>query len=178
MLKRLSSILLLALAIPLATPCRTASAADVPKFASVNVQKVLAESKASKQALEMLQRNTANKQQQLTARETEIKQLINEFKKKESVMSLEARNEAQENIQNKQREYRRLAEDHQAALDQENAHWTKKITRALQSVIRELGREQGYTAVFGKGQVIYASPETDITPQVLERLDARTKDWF
>ncbi|MBF0425771.1 MAG: OmpH family outer membrane protein [Magnetococcales bacterium] len=148
------------------------------RFAFADVDKAMNQSLAAKKAREILDQSFTSKQRELTAMEGEIKSLMNDLEKRKNLMTPESQVELQEKIQNKRRELGRLAEDHRASLDRENALWSKKITRVLLSVIQDIGAEEGYTAIFGKGQVIFANPKIDITDRVLERLNSRTKELF
>ncbi|MBF0153127.1 MAG: OmpH family outer membrane protein [Magnetococcales bacterium] len=148
------------------------------KFAFADVDKAMNQSQAAKKARDLLDRSFTNKQKELTSMEGDIKVMMNDLEKRKNLMTPEAQAELQEKIQNKRRELGRLAEDHRATLDRENAMWSKKITRILLSVIQDIGAEEGYTAIFGKGQVIFASPKIDITDRVLERLNTRTQELF
>ncbi|MBF0135000.1 MAG: OmpH family outer membrane protein [Magnetococcus sp. DMHC-1] len=156
----------------------SATAQAEGKFAFADVDKAMNQSQAAKRARDLLERSFSNKQKELSNMEEDIKIMVSDFEKKKNLMTPESQAELQERIQNKRRELGRLAEDHRAALDRENANWSKKITRVLLSVIQDIGAEEGYTAIFGKGQVIFANPKIDITDRVLERLNTRTKELF
>lgn len=147
-------------------------------FAYVDVPRVLASSDASKSARELLKKKLADKQKELDAMEAKIKKMKDELDKKNSLIKPEVRQKQAEDIRKQFREYQRLLEDNQAGIDQENSMWTKKIMEALKEVLEEMAREMNYTAIFGKGQVLYSSSSIDITDQVLKRLNKHTEKWF
>ncbi|MBF0439120.1 MAG: OmpH family outer membrane protein [Magnetococcales bacterium] len=147
-------------------------------FAYVDVPRVMASSDAATHARDMLKKKLASKQQEVDSMESEIKSLKAKVEQGGKMMTQEARTEVENNTRRKFREYQRLVEDNQAAIDRENGVWTKKITEALRKVIEEIGAERGYTAVFGKGQVLYANSSIDISDQVLKKLNEQTKKWF
>lgn len=148
------------------------------RFAYVDVPRAIASSDAAKKARDLLKKKLESKQREVDKLETEIKNLKEDLEQRQSKMSNEARNELGEKVRTRIREYQRLAEDNQAAIDRENNQWTKKITQALGEVIEDLGKEKKYTTVFGKGQVLYAESSIDITDEVLIRLNQRTREWF
>lgn len=152
--------------------------ADTPKFAYVDVPRAIASSQAAKQARDLLKKKLGVKQKEVDNMEAEIKRMKADLEKRSSSMNNETRTEMSSQIQSKFREYQRLVEDNQGAIDKENGVWTKKITDALREVVETLGKEKGYVAVFGKGQVLYASAAIDITDQILNRLNEFTKNWF
>lgn len=155
-----------------------AAGSSTPQFAYVDVPRVMASSSAAQYARDMLKKKLAAKQKEVDAMEAEIKALKSKVESGGNMLNREARADLENNTRRKFREYQRLVEDNQAAIDRENGVWTKKITEALRVVIEEIGREKGYTAVFGKGQVLFANSAIDISDQVLTRLNEHTKKWF
>ncbi|MBF0126726.1 MAG: OmpH family outer membrane protein, partial [Magnetococcales bacterium] len=149
---------------------QAAGGGGAPVFAYVDVPRVMAASTAAQRARDMLKKKLALKQQEVDSMESQIKELKNKVEQGGNMMNREARAELENNTRRKFREYQRLVEDNQAAIDRENGVWTKKITEALREVIEEIGREKGYTAIFGKGQVLYANSAIDISDQVLKQL--------
>ncbi|MBF0190611.1 MAG: OmpH family outer membrane protein [Magnetococcales bacterium] len=155
-----------------------AAGGGAPVFAYVDVPRVMASSAAAQYARDMLKKKLAVKQKEVDAMESEIKSLKAKVEQGGNMMNREARADMENTTRRKFREYQRLVEDNQASIDRENGVWTKKITEALRVVIEEIGREKGFTAVFGKGQVLFASASIDISDQVLSRLNEHTKKWF
>ncbi|MEO5331288.1 MAG: OmpH family outer membrane protein [Magnetococcus sp. YQC-5] len=147
-------------------------------FAYVDIPRVMAASAAAQHARDQLKKKLAVKQKEVDSMEAEIKGLKAKIEQGGKMMNQEARTELENTTRNKFREYQRLVEDNQAAIDRENGIWTKKITEALREVIEEIGREKNYTAVFGKGQVLFANASIDISDQVLQQLNEYTKKWF
>ncbi|MBF0368266.1 MAG: OmpH family outer membrane protein [Magnetococcales bacterium] len=162
----------------LITGSSSALAQSKGTFAYVDVPRAIASSVAGEKARDLLKNNIASKQKEIADMEAEIKRMKENTDKKKSLMKPEALSEMRNTIQRKFREYQRMVEDNQAALDRENRRWTKKITKTLHEIIQEIGREKNYTAIFSRGQVLYADPSINITDEVLKRLNSRTKDWF
>ncbi|OSM05165.1 OmpH family outer membrane protein [Magnetofaba australis] len=154
----------------------SADAAD--KFAFVDVQRAISSSDAAKQARNLLMSAKGKTQAKVDAKKSQIETMQADLKKRGALMTPEAKAEFNAKLQREMRDFRRMVEDLQLRLDRENARWTKRITGALREVIEEMGREKGYTAVFGKGQVLYATDTIDITDQVLKRLNERTASLF
>lgn len=151
--------------------------AESYKLAFVDVPRAMAASDAAKQARDILQKKLVAKQKEVSTMEAEVKKMQENVAKRAQKGQADAPDQDAE-VRAKMRDYQRLVEDNQAAIERENGRWTKKITEALLKVIEEIGREEGYTVVFGKGQVLFAAGSIDITDQVLVRLNERTKKWF
>ncbi|MBF0284745.1 MAG: OmpH family outer membrane protein [Magnetococcales bacterium] len=133
---------------------------------------------ANKKMLETLKQEMITKNKETDALRNEILKKKQELDKQGSLLKPDARNKLEEELSAKKREFRRFMEENQAELDEENRGWNKKITQALGEVIEDLGRERGYTAIFAKGQVLYADSAIDLTKEVAERLNKKTQGWF
>lgn len=166
--------LLLLSSLTLVTPAVAAEA----KFASVDTARILASSEARKKAWSIQKKKLSAKQAEVDQLEKKIKEMKAGLDKRKSLMTPEARSELASSIQRKFREYQRLVEDNQAAIDRENGQWAKRITKTLADVIEKVGRERNYTVVFNKQQVLYVNSAIDITDHVLMRLNEATKSWF
>lgn len=173
-LSRVGFVLLLAVGLLL---CNSALAGPY-KMAFVDVPRAMAASDAAKKARDILQKKLAAKQKEVSAMEAEIKQMKKEVEGQKGLTRPGVTSDQESEMRTKFRAYQRLVEDNQAAIDRENGRWTTKITGALLKVIEEIGREEGFTVVFGKGQVLFAAGSIDITDHVLKRLNERTKKWF
>ena len=171
-------LLLVSLLIASIVSGESALAESGAKFAYVDVPRVMASSGAGKHARELLKKKLASKQKEVTAVEAKINDMKNKLEQRKSMMTPESRTELAGNIRREFREFQRLVEDNQAAVDRENRRWTKKLTEALREVIEETGRENNYTAIFSKGQILFVAPSIDITEKVLHRLNKKTKNWF
>ncbi|MBF0212661.1 MAG: OmpH family outer membrane protein [Magnetococcales bacterium] len=154
-----------------------AAGGGAPLFAYVDVPRVMASSAAAQNARDLLKKKLAAKQKEVDAMEAEIKALKAKVEQGGNMMKSESRAELENTTRRKFREYQRLVEDNQASIDRENGVWTKRITEALRVVIEEIGREKGFTVVFGKGQVLFANASIDISDMVLSRLNEHTKKW-
>lgn len=157
--------------------CGSAQAGSY-KMAFVDVPRAMAASEAAKRARDILQKKLAAKQKEVSAMESEIKRMKATAQKRSGLTRPDVSADQESAMRGKFREYQRLVEDNQAAIDRENGRWTTKITSALLKVIEEIGREERFTVIFGKGQVLFAAGSIDITDRVLARLNERTKRWF
>ncbi len=152
-----------------------------PKFAFVNVSKAIDTSNATKRARKIFRRQLASKRKEIAGLEKQVKRLksqLDNLTKKGSLANRDKVSNLKEKFRRKYRQYQRLVEDNQVAIERENSKWSKKITRTLRDVIQEIGRERGYTAIYAHGQALYHNPAIDITDIVLKRLNARTSKWY
>ncbi|MBF0142642.1 MAG: OmpH family outer membrane protein [Magnetococcales bacterium] len=175
-----AALVVLSLVFSLSRPVLAESARKDPPqqpFAFVDVAQVYANSEAGRSIIKMLQEKQKANREKEKAMEADLKNMKADLAKRQSVLKPDALSELTTQITSKFTEYKRIAEDNQAALDRENSHWNGKINGMLVRVVKELGAERGFIGIFGPGQLLYHDAKIDITAEVLERFNARTKDW-
>jgi len=154
-----------------------AKAASLPQLATVDVQQLLLESKAGKQAKEKVEAERNLKQKEITAREEEISRLQREFEKQASILSESARKEKQEAIDRKMRDLRRLYDDFTRDLQKKEADLVRDLLKDITVLIRDYGKEKGYTLILERAQagIIYSADEIDLTREIIAIYNAKTK---
>jgi len=152
-------------------------AADSPvKVAFVDIQAVIAQSKEGLAARNKVAAEAAEKQKEISAKEAEIKQMDAELQKQSPVLSDAAKKEREEEIRRRLRDLKRLTEDFNRDLAKREAELVNDLLRDVTAVIRDYGKEKGYSLILEKGQggVIYGSDPADLTKDILERYNARS----
>jgi outer membrane protein len=147
------------------------AASAEPKFAVVDVQKILNESTAGKKAKADLETLIKSKQNLIDEKGKSIEKLKSEIEKQSSVLSAEARKGKEEDLEKLVREYQRLVQDSQADIKKKEGELTESILREIHELIEQTG-EENYTLILEKGMVIHASKGIDITDSILKEFDA------
>ncbi|MDH7500051.1 MAG: OmpH family outer membrane protein [candidate division NC10 bacterium] len=151
--------------------------ADSPRLATVDVQRLLLESKAGKQAKEKVEAERNLKQKEITAREEEINKLQRELEKQASILSEAARKEKQDGIDRKMRDLRRTYDDFSRDLQKKEGELVRDLLKEVGGIIRDYAKEKGYTLILEKGQagILYSADEIDLTKEIIGLYDAKTK---
>lgn len=152
-------------------------AADSPvKVAFVDIQAVIAQSQEGQAARNKVAAEAAEKQKEISAKEAEIKQMDAELQKQSPILSDAAKKEREEEIRRRLRDLKRLTEDFNRDLAKREAELVNDLLRDVTAVIRDYGKEKGYSLIVEKGQggVIYGSDPADLTKDILERYNARS----
>ena len=152
-------------------------AADPPvKIGFVEIESVISQSKEGQTARSRLAAEAAEKQKEISAKEAEIKQMDAELQKQAAVLSDAAKKEREETILRKVRDLKRLGEDFNRDLGKREGELLNDLYRDLAGVIREYGKEKGFTLIVEKrqGGVIYGSEVADVTKAILERYNSRS----
>ncbi len=152
-------------------------AADSPvKVGFIDIQAVIAQSKEGQAARNKVAAEAAEKQKEISAKEAEIKQMDAELQKQSPVLSDAAKKEREEDIRRRLRDLKRLTEDFNRDLAKREAELINDLLRDVTAVIRDYGKEKGYSLIVERGQggVIYGSDPSDLTKDILERYNARS----
>jgi len=143
--------------------------------AVIDVQQIVQESAAGKEAMARLKKLTDEKMAEgrklAEARQALEKQLTTQG----PTLSDEKRSELAKQIEDKEIEMRRFDEDARAVLDEARRKELDALERQIMPIINELGRELKLQLIFNKYQsgLVYADDAVDITDQVLRRFNTR-----
>lgn len=165
-----SSLVIALLTIPFSS-----FAADIVKFGSIDVQKILNESEAGKKAKSDLESMIKSKQSSIDEKGKNIEKLKTEIEKQASVLSAEARKTKEDELEKSIREYQRIVQDSQSEIKKKEAELTDVILKDVRDMIEKIGEDEGYSLIIEKGMVLYSSKGIDITDTLLKRYDESKK---
>lgn len=154
---------------------QTPAAAQSGKLAVINTQQIVLESNTGKAALEDLRTLQEQKEGEVRAKQQEITDLRNRIAEGRLSLAEDKLTEMQTELEEKARNLRRFQEDTAAELDKRQQEALKKIEDKVMPIINQIGAEEGYDMIFRKFEsgLIYVNESAmDITPQVIQRLDA------
>jgi outer membrane protein len=154
-----------------------AKAADALRIATVDIQQVIMESKAGKQAKAKVEAEKELKQKEITAREEEVTKMQRDVEKQTSILSEAARKEKQEAVDKRVRDLRRIYDDSSRDLQKKEAELIRDLLKDITTIIRDYGKGKGYTLILEKGQatILYATDQIDLTKEIIALLDSKTK---
>jgi outer membrane protein len=143
----------------------------------VDIQRILARSAAGVAAREQLEREKAGMQKQVDAQRAELEKMRDELEKKGQLLSADARREKQEQLERKVRDARRLVDDLQGTLQKKEEAMLGKVLQDVSGLIQRVGKDKGYGIVLERqrSSILYASPETDLTEEIIRAYDDETK---
>lgn len=142
----------------------------------VNVQRILQESSAAKSITEQLKKRSASFKDQLTKKEEELKRVDQDLAKQRGSIS-------PEEFEKKKAEFRKRVTDTQQDVQQKRAALDRGYTKAIgeiqkqvATIVADLAKERGFDVAVSTSDLLYAKPETDITEEVIKRLNAALPD--
>ncbi len=140
-------------------------------IAVVDVQFVLQKSTAASSVRAQVDKLRAEYQDQVNAREQELRKQEQELKRQQSILAPHAFDAKRREFQRRVSEVQREVQQRLRQLDQIRAQGLQGIERALRPIIIDLSRERGFNLVLASTQLVFAARSLDITQTVLERLN-------
>jgi len=150
-------------------------AADV-KLGYIDMQRALNSSEAGKEAKEQLAARVKKYQDEINAKQEEIKKLKDDLEKQGMLLSESARASKEKDYQQRLKEFQRFTKDAQDELQGKDEEYTRKILEGMESVIQEFGRKNGYSFIFVKNEgMLFVDEKADVTEEVLKIFNASRK---
>lgn len=144
------------------------------KVAVIDVQRLVTDSVAGKQALAKLKKLQDDKIAEGKAKQDEIEQLRKRLNEGRLSLADDKISEMEKQVEEKITAFRRFQEDAERELNKSRDASFADIEKRVSPLIEQIGREGGYTLIFNKFQsgLVYAIETADITDQIVQRFDA------
>jgi outer membrane protein len=155
-----------------------AGAADPSlRVACVDFNRALNEVSDGKRAKQRLKDEFQEKQQQLDRLQSELKSVKDSIDKDRLLLSAEALNEKEQKYRQKYSELETKLESFKREMAAKEVELTKDILTRLRTIVRDMGKEGGYTLILEKSQevVLYSPEGTDLTDRVIQAYDQQGK---
>lgn len=160
--------------LPVALAALAGLALAQAKLATLNSQEVLEKSAEGKKAIAALQAADKKYSDDITRLDDQIKQLQNRLQTQRLTLTPEAAAGIQADVQKKQTERQRAAEDATRSMQQLQATTLAKIQDDLIPIIEQLRADRGLDLIFdlAKSGTVFANPAIDVTAEIVRRYDA------
>lgn len=149
------------------------------KLGYVNTDRILMDSNEAAEIARLFQLDRQNWTQQIRDLDAEIQQMERDFEIRKLSISEANKRELQSQIDSKKEEAGRLLEEYFGEGGQAEQRYRELIsplTAKIQEIISTIAEEEDYTMIFdvSMGVVLFATPEIDLTDQVLQELNKDT----
>lgn len=145
------------------------------KIAVMNMQKVMADSAAGKDAQKVMESKMKELQQSFKKEEDQLLSLQQEIEKKSSAWSEEIKQKKAIEFQKMRRDLQNKQEDANLELKTLREKQLGPILKELEQVVQETAKAKGYTVVLPKNSVLYAGDEVNITAEITKALNEKMK---
>jgi len=150
-----------------------ASAQSAQKVGVIEVQRIVQDSAVGKESLARIQKVSTAKQEDLTKRQTELRDLEKRIQEQGKSLSEEAMEKLQKDYQQKALDLKRFQDDAQRELEELQRRELTDLEKKVLPVIEAVSKELGYTLVSNKFQsgLLYADDAVDLTAAVIQKFN-------
>jgi outer membrane protein len=147
--------------------------ASAQKVGVIEVQRIVQESAVGKESLARIQKIQTAKQEDLTKRQNDLRDIEKRIQDQGKSLSEEAMEKLQKDYQSKALDLKRFQDDAQRELEELQRKELSELERRVLPVIEAVSKELGYTLVFNKFQsgLLHAESSVDITDAVIQKFN-------
>jgi outer membrane protein len=153
-----------------------AARAEAPTVAIVDVEKILAESKAAQSLQKQIQSKKEAFQKEFSGKEAELKKIETGLMAEREKLSAEEFGKKKKAYEEKILETRKLFEKRRNSLDGGLKTAMSELRKNIVQSTAEVADEKKYDIVLTRESVLIAEKSLDITADVLKKLDAKLSD--
>jgi outer membrane protein len=154
----------------------SAQTGAAPKIAVIDVQKLVVESAAGKEAQGRVKKVVDSKQGEGEKLQKDLAALQQKITDQGPSMTDDKRDQLNKEYQEKGIAYKRFQDDAQRQVQEAQQKELGELEKRVLPVINQVGKEKGYTLIFNKfapGMLVYADESVDITDEVLRRFNTQ-----
>ncbi|MFV0437173.1 MAG: OmpH family outer membrane protein [Desulfopila sp.] len=146
------------------------------KFAVMNVQRVITQCDAGKKAKTRFEARMKDLQGKFKGEQDQLVALQNDIEKKSSAWSEQKKIDKVRELQKNRRDLQDKTDDANLELKQLQEKELQPILKALEKVVTDYGKKNGYMAIFDiKGGVIYYENSIDVTDDIIKGVNSAMK---
>ena len=149
-------------------------AQQTTKIGVVNAQEVLEKSTEGKRVIAQLEDKNKKNQNDIAKLDDEIRNLQTKLNTQRLTLTQEAMMNLNSDIERKQTQRKRFAEDFNREMNELSARLFKKIQDELIPILQQIGKDMNLDVIFDLSQsgTLYFNPTIDLTEEVIKRYDA------
>jgi outer membrane protein len=145
------------------------------KIGFIDIQRIISESQAGKKAKDRFQAQVKKAEADVQKERTDLERIKNDLDKKGPLLKDEERRNLEADFQRRSVNLQRTMGDYQQDLQRKNNEMMAEILKELEQVVSELGKNEKFTLILEKTQILYSDQATDITTRVIEAYNSRVK---
>jgi len=145
------------------------------KIGYFDVKRLMTEVDEARDKRDSLQSDFKVKQKKLDDMRAEIEKLSKEYEAKKAVLSPSARDQMQNDLQQKMLAWQQTGMEMQQELAGKEQQAIGELLQKLEPVVQEIANAEGYTYVFEKSEtgLFYGPQQHDLTPQLIRKYNQR-----
>lgn len=146
-------------------------AAVAQEIVTINIQSILRDSAAAKSAKTVIDNKRNQYQAELKKIEDQLRQQDQSLAEKRSILSPEALEQEKRKFVQQVTEAQKEVQDKRERLGEAYNDAVGDIQEAVMRIVERMAKERGFKVVIPTNNLVYATPELDITRDVLAQLD-------
>jgi len=160
-------------ALPQPSTAQEAGQLQAAVIGIVDMQGILRQAEAARDIRRQIDEKRESYGREARQQEEALKQDEQALQQQRAILSQEAFNQRRQEFQRKVQEFQRFVQVRTRQLDQGFSIAMEEVRKALIEVIAEIVREKGIDVVLGKGTIVMANTQLDISQEALDRLNGR-----
>ena len=155
-----------------AAPAASPSSAGGSGIAILNSQRLALESAPGKEAYARLKKMSDQKKEELDKVEKDARDLVQKLNDQGQAMPEDKRDALAKQADDRQKQWKRMSEDAQRDLQEAERKEMASLESRIGPVVKEYFKEKKYAVVLdSRAGIIYADEATDVTDDVLKRIN-------
>lgn len=149
-------------------------AQQTTKIGVVNANEVLEKSAEGKRVIAQLEDKNKKNQNDIAKLDNEIQNLQTKLNTQRLTLTQEAMMNLNSDIERKQTQRKRFAEDSIREMNELSARLFQKVQNELIPIIQQIGKDMNFDVIFDLSQsgTLYFNPTINLTEEVIKRYDA------
>ncbi len=149
-------------------------AQQTTKIGVVNANEVLEKSAEGKRVIAQLEDKNKKNQNDIAKLDDEIRNLQTKLNTQRLTLTQEAMMNLNSDIERKQTQRKRFAEDSIREMNELSARLFQKVQNELIPIIQQIGKDMNFDVIFDLSQsgTLYFNPTINLTEEVIKRYDA------
>jgi outer membrane protein len=144
------------------------------KVGVINMNAAIGNTEEGKKAIADLERKFAPRRSELQHLQQEIQDMQDKLSKQQATLSDDEQRQLSRDIEEKQRNFKRMADDAQQDYNADTEDSIRRIGQKMVKVINDYAAQNGFVLVIDDAQVpiYYASKDAEISNEIVKRYDA------
>ena len=152
-----------------------ATAQDRIKIGFIDIQRVISESQAGRQAKDRFQAQLKKAEADVAKERADLERIRADIDKKGPLLKEEERRALEADFQKRSVALQREMSDYQQDLQQKNQQLMSDILKDLEQIVNEVGKADKFTLILERSQILYSDQGIDITSKVIDTYNSRMK---
>lgn len=144
------------------------------KIGFIDIQRAISESGPGKKARDKFQAQYKKIEADMMRQKQDVEKMKADLDKKGPLLKDEDRRRLEGDFQKKYLAYQRDARDYQEELQAKEREMTSDILKELEGVVAELGKNEKFTLILERSQLLYSDQGIDVTNRVIELYNSRS----